>query len=37
MSFEKEVIARIDEIGKNEQLKASAHEFMLESLTPKYS
>src|SRR3990172_5502559 len=37
MSFEKEVNERIEAIGRNETLKTSAHVFMRESLTPKYS
>lgn len=37
MSFEKEVKERIDAIGQNDELKASAHEFLKASLTPKYS
>lgn len=37
MSFEKEVKERIDAIGQNEELKASAHNFLEASLAPKYS
>ncbi|MEQ1599420.1 MAG: cephalosporin hydroxylase family protein [Methylotenera sp.] len=37
MSFEKEVKERIDAIGRNEVLKASAHEFLKASLLPQYS
>lgn len=37
MSFDKEVKERIDANGKNEELKARAHEFMETSLIPKYS
>lgn len=37
MSFEKEVKERIDAIGQNDALKASAHNFLEASLAPKYS
>lgn len=37
MSFEKEVKERIDAIGQNGELKSSAHEFLKNSLAPKYS
>jgi len=37
MSFEKEVKERIAAIGKNEELKSSAHAFMKASLAPQYS
>ena len=37
MSFEKEVKERINAIGRNEVLKASAHEFLKVSLLPQYS
>ena len=37
MSFEKEVKERIDAIGQNNELKASAHNFLEASLAPKYS
>lgn len=37
MSFEKEVKERIDAIGQNGKLKSSAHEFLKNSLAPKYS
>lgn len=37
MSFEKEVKERIDAIGQNGALKASAHNFLEASLAPKYS
>lgn len=37
MSFEKEVKERINAIGQNEELKATAHNFMKASLAPQYS
>lgn len=37
MSFEQEVKERIDAIGQNEELKASAHNFLEASLVPQYS
>ena len=37
MSFEKEVKERINAIGRNEELKANAHEFLKVSLLPQYS
>lgn len=37
MSFEKEVKERINAIASNEELKASAHEFLKASLSPQYS
>lgn len=37
MSFEKEVKERIDAISQNDELKASAHNFLEASLAPKYS
>lgn len=37
MSFDKEVKERIDAIGQNDKLKASAHNFLEDSLAPKYS
>ncbi len=37
MSFEKEIKERIDAIGQNDELKASAHNFLEASLAPKYS
>lgn len=37
MSFENEVNKRIQEIGKNDELKTYAHAFMKASLAPKYS
>lgn len=37
MSFEEEVKERVDTIGQNEELKASAYNFMKVSLAPKYS
>ena len=37
MSFKKEVQERIDAVGQNAELKASAHAFMKASVDPKYS
>ena len=37
MSFEKEAKERINALGRNEQLKSSAHNFLEASLVPKYS
>lgn len=37
MSFEKEIKERVDANGLNEVLKSSAHQFMKDSLAPKYS
>jgi cephalosporin hydroxylase len=37
MSFEIEVKERINAIGRNEELKTSAHEFLKASLLPQYS
>lgn len=37
MSFEKEVKERIAAIGQNKELKASAHNFLKDSLAPQYS
>ncbi|MDD5273645.1 MAG: cephalosporin hydroxylase family protein [Methylovulum sp.] len=37
MSFDKEVQERVNAIGNNEELKASAHNFLKDSLAPKYS
>lgn len=37
MSFENEVKERVNAIGQNEELKASAHNFLKASLAPQYS
>lgn len=37
MNFEDEVIERISENSRNDEIKASAHRFMQSSLAPKYS
>lgn len=37
MSFDKEVQERVNAIGNNKELKVSAHNFLKDSLDPKYS